>query len=217
MGLTDPAYKQPKVVNIETSWDDGSAYDLRIANLLTKYNLKGTFYIVADWVGKRGYLTWEDIKKLDKDGFTIGSHTMTHPQDLKNLYDDELFYEIQTSKDIIETVLGHNINSFCYPRGRTNKKVIDQVIEAGYYEARGTGKPGVIRYMDKYYLPGTIHIFQRPEYKDKLILDFAKETIDRVKKDGGYCNIWGHSREVEKFSLWDILEQVLAYASKVIS
>ena len=208
--------KLNKKYTITTSWDDGSIYDLKIAALLKKYGLHGIFYITLDYVGKDGFLTWDDIKKLDKDGFEIGSHTISHPMDLKKLYDEDLFVEIQNSKDMLETALGKNIKSFCYPRGRHNERVRQYVVDAGYLEARGTGKPGIIEIKDKFNLPGTIHIYQRKEYGDKSILEFAKETIDKVIKEGGYCNIWGHGNELEKFSLWDILEEILKYASEAI-
>ena len=215
MGLTKQSFKkEEKKVGciIEFSFDDGWHLDLRVANLLKKYNLTGTFYIVVDWVGKEGYLTWDEIKELDKQGFKIGSHSLSHPQDLKLVYDEQLHTEIQNSKDMIEMVLGHGIESFCYPRGRMDERVRAKVVESGYLEARGTGKPGITEVNDKFYLPGTIHIFQRKEYGKQSILEFAKQTIDKVKKEGGYCNVWAHSRELEEFSLWGVLEEVLKYA-----
>ncbi len=115
-------------VKIETSWDDGFTFDFKIVELLKKYNLPGTFYIIVDAIGKEGFLTWEQIKDFDKQGFSIGSHTMTHPNDLKDLFEERLFYEIQNSKDIIEAALGHPISKFCYPRGRYDARVKEMVV-----------------------------------------------------------------------------------------
>ena len=215
MGLTKAnLYKKPEHI-ITTSWDDGGILDEKIAMLLSRYNLPGTFYVVVDMVGMQGYMDWEMIKQLDREGFSIGSHTMSHPSDLKTLYDEDLHYQIQNSKDMIESVLGHPISSFCYPRGRVDDRVREQVIKAGYAEARITGKPGVIIKPDPYLLPGTIHIFQRPEYGKTSIFDFATQTLDRLVKEGGYCNIWGHSAEIERDRNWDVLERVLQYASRL--
>ncbi len=207
-------YKRPDF-KIETSFDDGSIHDLRIADLLCKYHLSATFYIVVDWVGREGMLNWDQIKELEKKGFKIGSHTMTHPQDLKMLFDEELHVEIQTSKDMIETALGHNIESFCYPRGRMDDRIKNKVIEAGYTEARITGKPGILVVEDKYRIPGTLHIFQREEYGSKSIVEYATDIFEKLKKDGGYCNIWGHSEEINRNNNWEQLEEVLSLASKV--
>ena len=209
MGLTKSTiYKKPEYT-ITTSWDDGGILDIKIAELLSRYNLPGTFYPVVDWIGKEGYMSWQQIIELDKQGFKIGSHTCSHPQDLKPLFDEELFFEIQTSKDLIETALGHKISSFCYPRGRYDNRVRDKVVEAGYAEARGTGTPGILIVKDTYALPGTIHIYQRPEYGKQSILEFAMSKLERLKKEGGYCNIFGHSREIDRDKNWEVLEKIL--------
>lgn len=202
-----------KPFKIETSWDDGFLLDLKVATLLKKYNMTGVFYIIVDRIGESGYLSWDQVKDLERQGFEIGSHTMSHPSDMKALYEEQLHYEVQNSKDMIETVLGHKIAKFCYPRGRFNEVVQAKVAESGYIEARATGMPGILEVKDKLAIPGTVHIFQRPEYKGVNVLDFAKQIIDRAVKEGGYVNIWGHSKEVDENKLWDVLEEVLAYAS----
>ncbi len=215
MALTKSNFYKKKPINIEISFDDGGALDIKAADILDKYGLKATFYIVVDWIDKDGFLTWDQVKDLDKRGFTIGSHTVTHPQDLKSLYEEQLFVEVQNSKDMIETVLGHSITKFCYPRGRTNARVRQVVVESGYIDARGTGKPGVITSEDKFYLPGTIHIFKREEYRNQNIVDFANDVFEQLKKEGGYCNIWGHSAEIEREGLWDTLEGVLSLVKQL--
>ena len=212
MALTHKTMHKKPEYKIVTSWDDGYGLDLRIADLLTKYKLSGVFYIVLDWIDNPDYLTWDDIKKLKERGFSIGSHTMSHPSDLKKLFDEELHYEIQNSKDLLESALGGHTESFCYPCGRADERIKDFVANAGYINARGTGRTGVTDDSDRLYLPGTIHIFQREEYGNKSIVDYAKEVIDKVEKEGGYCNIWGHSQEIDKNGLWNVLEEVLKYA-----
>jgi len=213
MGLTKVNFYKKPEVELETSWDDGGKLDRRIVDLLNKYKLKGTFYVVLDFIGKEGYMDWNDIKELDQEGFDIGSHTVSHSMDLKMCHDEQLHLEIQNSKDMLETALGHVITRFAYPRGRTDERVKDKVKEVGYLDARGTGKPGILTKEDLFYLPGTIHIFQRPEYGEKDIVTFAHEVLDNLFKNGGYCNIWGHSREIDANNLWDVLEEVLKYAA----
>jgi peptidoglycan/xylan/chitin deacetylase (PgdA/CDA1 family) len=201
---------------LTTSWDDGGILDLKIAGLLKVFKLKGTFYIIVDKVGKAGYMNWDNVKDLDKQGFEIGSHTMTHPADLKALYETDLHYEIQNSKDLLEAVLGHPVSKFCYPRGRYDERVREMVAKSGYVEARTTGTPGNLHSKDKLGMIGTIHIYDRKEYMGKGIVEFAKETIDRAKKEGGVVNIWGHSSEIERYKLWKVLEEVLTYAENSI-
>jgi len=214
MGLTKTNFYKKPEVRFEISFDDGGEKDLKVASILEKYNLSAIFYIVVDWIGVKGYLTWEQIKDLDRRGHEIGSHSMTHPEDLKMVFDEQLHYEIQNSKDLLETALGHSISSFCYPHGRADERVKNKVKEAGYENARGTGKAGITKREDEFYLPGTIHIFQREEYKGKSIYEYAKEVIDKVKKEGGYCNIWGHSLEISRDGNFGVLEEILKYVKK---
>lgn len=213
MGLTTHNIKPtPRLpLTFDTSWDDGWHLDMRIASLLKKYNLPGTFYIVCDWVGTKDYLTWDQIKELDQMGFKIGSHTMSHPADLKMQFDDFLYAEVQSSKGIIENVIGHPISSFCYPRGRYDERVKQAVARAGYTEARTTGPVGLTEVKDTLAKPGTIHVFNG-RYESGNWLTSAMQVMDKVAKEGGYVNLWGHSKEVDAHNEWDRLEEFLRYA-----
>ena len=212
MGLTSRNYYQKPKLDFHTSWDDGNKLDLKIADILerTGHVQNSTFYVVLDWIGTEGFMTWDDIKDLDKRGFQIGSHTISHPMDLKQLHDDFLFAEVQSSKEMIESVLGHKIRSFCYPRGRMDNRVRHYVEEAGYLNARVTGKPGVRDASDPYKLPGTLHVFPREEYGGEHWAKFGKGVV-QASRDNDYFNLWGHSPEVEKYDQWNDLEEFLKY------
>ena len=71
-----------------TSWDDGDYLDMRLAVLLKAYNIPATFYL-----HDRCNLSDNDIRQLSNE-FTIGGHTVTHPQDLKIMDGRTLQYEI---------------------------------------------------------------------------------------------------------------------------
>ena len=197
-------------MKFETSWDDGTKTDLEIASLLVKYKLPGTFYIIVDRVDTSGYLTWQDIKDLDSHGFEIGSHTMSHPMDLKAIYHEQLEHEIKNSKGMLESVLGHAVNSFCYPRGRYDQGVIDWVSEAGYLEGRTTK---VLRDKVDYKFEKhtTIHVFQRKEYNGRLWENLARTYFDQALKKDKYFHIWGHSQEVIKHDQLGKLEEFFKY------
>ena len=61
---------------ITTSWDDGHVLDLRIATMLDRYNIKGTFYIAREYVDKR--MTDEQLRDLSQR-HELGAHTLNHP------------------------------------------------------------------------------------------------------------------------------------------
>ena len=94
-------------VTVTTSWDDGHVLDVRLATLLKKYNIRGTFYISPkdrEFTSEER-LTNDQVRELAKD-FEIGAHTMTHPR-LTDLGKKEAKEEIVSSKEYLEKLLGN--------------------------------------------------------------------------------------------------------------
>lgn len=122
------------------SFDDGYGghYDY-VYSLLKKYNYPAVFSVyVKKMEGKtaRSSLTWEQLKEMAADPLvTIASHTISHPRDLRDLSDDELFQEIIRSKQIFEEELKIPIKYFTYPEGKFDARVKQWTIAAGYQMA----------------------------------------------------------------------------------
>src|SRR4030042_4400072 len=102
-----------KEIIVTTSWDDGHKLDLKLALLLKKYGIRGTFYISPKnrEFRKADLLSDEEIIKLGRD-FEIGAHTMTHPR-LTRIGEKEAFAEIMVSKKHLEKSLGEEAGWFC--------------------------------------------------------------------------------------------------------
>ena len=64
-----------KAASLTTSWDDGHPLDLRLAAMLEKHRLTGTFYIPRD--ASTGTLSASHVRELSEK-FEIGSHTLDH-------------------------------------------------------------------------------------------------------------------------------------------
>jgi peptidoglycan/xylan/chitin deacetylase (PgdA/CDA1 family) len=76
-------------------------------------------------------LTWRrTLQELAALGFTIGCHSHTH-RDLTALTGAELWGEVADSKKMLEDILGHQVDAFCYPYGACNSHVASVVQEAG--------------------------------------------------------------------------------------
>ena len=60
---------------ITTSWDDGHPLDLRVAELLAKHGLPGTFYVPMR--AEHGTMTTAQLRELS-GAFEIGAHTVHH-------------------------------------------------------------------------------------------------------------------------------------------
>jgi peptidoglycan/xylan/chitin deacetylase (PgdA/CDA1 family) len=92
-------------------------------------------------------LTWEDVRQLaDTPGFSIGSHSVTHPH-LTRIPLEEARFEVTHSRERIENETGHPVTLFAYPYGDFNQDVISALQSAGYKSA-GTieyGQNGILR------------------------------------------------------------------------
>jgi peptidoglycan/xylan/chitin deacetylase (PgdA/CDA1 family) len=114
------------------TFDDGFKSDYtQVLALLKRYNAKAIFFIVINYVGRKDYLTWEQIQELSDADMEIGSHSMSHPN-FKLLSRNEKIEELELSKRIIETKIGKKIHSFSIPFGFTDKELEKLVFECGY-------------------------------------------------------------------------------------
>jgi peptidoglycan/xylan/chitin deacetylase (PgdA/CDA1 family) len=131
-------FKDPQPVSFKPvilTFDDGyqDAYDAAFP-ILQKYQLAGMFYLIVDKIGTPGYLTWDEIVRMQKAGMAFGSHTLTHP-DLRNLAEANLAREIEESKEILGQKIGREITDFCYPSGKYDGATVKELQKDNYQTA----------------------------------------------------------------------------------
>ena len=139
------------------TFDDG--YKDNIDNalpILKKYGFKATVYVITDSIGQDRYMNWDDLKNLKNNGWAIGSHTQTHP-DLTQINIDNVKDQLERSKQTLEKKLKIKINDFCYPSGKYNDNIINEVKNTGYNDAVTT-KPGSKNNIDHKYELNRIRI-----------------------------------------------------------
>ncbi len=229
------------MLKITTSWDDGDILDIRLANLLSKYGIKGTFYITKNYRPSR--LTESDIREISKI-HEIGAHTLSHP-DLRSLTPEKLHEEIFGSKQWLEGVLNYEVPLFCYPKGFYNDTAVAVVKKAGFVGARTTELGSITSITDPFRIPTSIQVYPFPFRKINAIhfywrkllepfvqrssalrtigvsffsmtswLTVAKAAFDVAQKNGDIFHLWGHSWEIEKYNMWNDLEKFLEYAAQ---
>jgi len=223
-----------KQVIVTTSWDDGHMLDLKLAKLLKKYGIKGTFYVSPQnrEFRRNHLLTNRDILDLSRD-FEIGAHTMTHPR-LTRVSEDKASYEITESKKYLEKIISKEVMCFSYPEGKYNNRIKDQVKRAGFIGARTTCQMITTDSKDLFEIGTTIQeyplsyrgVLGEIKYAIKnnanlIPLLFTKDwskvamnTFDYVNENGGIWHLWGHSWMADKYDDWDKLELVLRYVSR---
>ena len=83
------------------------------------------------FVGVPLAMTWPMVKQMQRDGFTIGSHTRSHvslPQESAATAAEELI----ESKRELEHQLGEPVDHFAYPGGQFTPAVVEALERAGY-------------------------------------------------------------------------------------
>lgn len=225
------------VTVITTSWDDGHSLDVRLAELLYRKGITGTFYIPKS---ARYREVSDAFLTMLAGSFEIGAHSLTHP-DLTTLDHAAQWQEIIGSKNYIEDITNEPCNVFCYPSGNYDPQVTSLVKDAGFKGARTTQSfcNGVV--LDPYLLRTTLQVCTHSKALTRFtgqphgirsiasLLDFngmtenppgcydwkeiACATFDIVRSTGGIWHIWGHSWEIEQCGLWHDLEVVLEYVT----
>ena len=119
---------------IVLTFDDGNLSDYQIVlKELEKRNLYAYFFIIPDLIGKKNYLNWDMVKELKKSQMFIGSHSLTH-KSLIHINEKSAKYEMEKSKSIIENQINKKIESFSFPYGNFNRKLIKIAKDVGYKE-----------------------------------------------------------------------------------
>lgn len=121
---------------IVITFDDGYMDNYQEAYpLLEKYGFKATFFVIANFVGTSDrYMNWEQLKELNKQGYDIESHTLTHKR-LPFQNDDKAKMELVSSKIIIEKKLDKKVEFLAYPGGEFDQRIEDLSRNAGYRAA----------------------------------------------------------------------------------
>lgn len=100
----------------------------QLLEVLDKYNVKATFFIVGDWCDRFP----ESVKQIYDTGHEIGSHSDTHA-DMTKLDDEGILREIRASRKKLEAVTGGSVTLFRVPSGAYNSRVIELIENEGMY------------------------------------------------------------------------------------
>jgi peptidoglycan-N-acetylglucosamine deacetylase len=219
---------------ITTSWDDGHPMDLRVAALLAKYGIAGTFYVPA--TTELGTMSGVEFRELILD-FEIGAHTLHHV-DLTRVSDQTAWQEIADSKAWVEDNTGVSCASFCPPLGRYGNLHLHMIRKAGYLGLRSVELLSLDfprRQAGLMLMPTTIQAFPhrfsafaKNAIKRKALANLwryvihgraaewpamAESLLRHAIDRGGVFHLWGHSWELQDASQWQRLKDVLCFMS----
>lgn len=221
-----------------TSWDDGHPLDLRIADMLARHGLPGTFYVpLANREGSP-VLGRDELRMLDAD-FEIGSHTRDHVY-LKSVPAAVAAGQIADGKSLLEDIVGHALSGFAYPGGKHDAAIRDAVARAGFAYARTTENFRTDLPPDPFRMPTTLQIY--PHGRDIYVRNLVarghlaargpvflravgqtdlfvrlRDLFAHARQAGGIFHVWGHSREIGELDLWKPLDSFFAHVAERIS
>ena len=215
---------------ITTSWDDGHVLDFRIADLLNKHGLHGTFYIPRN--ASTGVMSESKARELSAT-FEIGAHTMEHV--FLDTVDNAIAQrEILNSKSWVEQVTGKACPMFCPPGGKFSSVHVKQVRASGFLGLRSVELLSLSwprKHGELLIMPTTLqaHPHRLGAYARNVLKRRAwgncwsyvlrgdttqwekltQSLLDHALKHGGVFHLWGHSWELEQHSQWERLDNVL--------
>ncbi len=135
-----------KAKTVVITFDDGFEDNyLKAFPILARYDFPATVFLATGYVGKEGYLNWDQVNVMIRGGIDFGSHTRNHAYlpSVENTF--ELWEEVAGSRDDIARATGKIPGFLAYPIGGFNDKVKLAVKKAGYRGACTTNR-GYDRY-----------------------------------------------------------------------
>ncbi len=123
--------REDKAISItfDVNWAE-EEHLIDILNVLDKYNVKATFFIMGKWVnypeGNK-----EKLIKIKEGGHEIGNHSYVHPM-FSKINDGRIKEELEKTDKIVEGTVGVKPKVFRFPSGDFNEKAYNTVSSLGY-------------------------------------------------------------------------------------
>lgn len=200
--------EQEKQKAVTFSYDDGVTQDIRLIELLNKYNLKCTFNLNSERLGKKGMLVRngmriahykihpEHVKEI-YEGHEVAVHTLTHPN-LTTLDEKEIIRQVEQDRLNLSELVGYEVVGMAYPWGC---KEDDQWVGDLIRENTGVRYCRYHQHIDGHFdLPENLHWILPTAYHlegfDKL-MKRAEDFIALQPDKPQMFYIWGHSYEMD--------------------
>lgn len=176
------------IITFDDGWSDNY---ITAFPILQKYGFVATIFLTVAYIGERkDYLSWDQVMEMKRAGFDFGSHTLTHPH-LTKIPIAKARQEIMESKELLESHLGEEIKTFCYPYGEYDQDIIEVVKEAGYQGAVVTPPSG--RCEDSIYTIRRVGL-----YSSDTMLSFRVKTSRLPRAIASSGTLWTTAKKLKR-------------------
>lgn len=119
--------KEKKVaLSFDAAWGNEDTKD--ILKILSKYEIKVTFFMTGGWIEKYP----NDVKSIAKAGHDLGNHSENHKQ-MSQLSKEECVEELMKPHNKVKELTGQEMTLFRPPYGDYNNTLIESTKETGYH------------------------------------------------------------------------------------
>lgn len=206
-----------KLKAVTFSYDDGVVQDIHFVELLNKYNLKCTFNINSELLGRSGFLSREnqrichykvhaeDVKKI-YEGHEVAVHTLTHPN-LTTKDDAEVIRQVEEDRKNLSELAGYEVVGMAYPCGGVNND--DRVAEL-IKNNTGVKYSRTITPSESFDLQDNLYRFKPTVYHLDwdLMMKTGEKFVEMKTDKPQLFYIWGHTYELDyDTSYWAKLEE----------
>lgn len=138
----DQAVRTPGGRRVAITFDDGTIghYEHALPELAAR-GMTATFFVTTAWVGRPGYVTWDQLRAMRGAGMEIGSHTRTHPF-LSELDAARLEGELRGAREDIDAALGQRTVALALPGGDAPRRALRRLIGDAGYAVVATSRTG---------------------------------------------------------------------------
>ncbi len=121
-----PENEKVVALSFDAAW--GNEDTEQLIEIMNKYNVKTTFFVVGSWVDKYP----ESVKQLHDAGHEIMNHSNSHPH-MTQLSVEKMKEEAYKCDEKIKAITGVKPTLFRAPYGDYNNDVIGAMRETGHY------------------------------------------------------------------------------------
>ena len=206
---------QEKLKAVTFSYDDGITQDIRLIELLNKYNLKCTFNLNSELLGtgitliREGLriahykINPEDVKEIYA-GHEVAVHSLTHP-DLTTLDEAEIIRQVEQDRLNLSALVGYEVVGMAYPCGPNDDRVAGII-----REKTGVKYCRTVTDVDSFDPQENLYRFKPNVYHldFERMMKMGKEFVELKPDKPQIFYIWGHAYEMDyRPDYWIKLEE----------